>query len=61
MALARVLVNCRAFRVSFAAALAAFWLWSVLASACRPAAAVAAHLGQLKSVFLLCRFPGHGG
>jgi len=34
MALARVLVNCRAVRVSFAATLVAFWLWILLASAC---------------------------
>jgi hypothetical protein len=32
MALARVLLNCRAFRVSFAAALVAFRLWILLAS-----------------------------
>jgi hypothetical protein len=34
MALARVLVNCRAFRVSLDAALEAFWLWALRVSAC---------------------------
>ncbi|PYN49920.1 MAG: hypothetical protein DME00_07750 [Candidatus Rokuibacteriota bacterium] len=52
MALARVLVNCRALRVSLAAALVAFWLWALRASACSPAAACSGD-GCRSDAFLL--------
>src|SRR5882724_11583157 len=55
MALARVMVNCRAFRVSLAAALVAFWLRALRASACWPAAACSGEVCRSEAFVLFAR------